>query len=321
MTKVSALPTLGTIDRTADSIIVTDASAANATTKMVINDVLGFTGGNPVSTSDTQTLTNKTLGITNTITVLDTLLTLQDNADNTKQAKFELSSISTGTTRTYTLPNVSDTLVTLTATQTLTNKTLTSPVINTATISNPTLTVDTVNEHTTANGVTIDGVKLKDGALATNNSVVTANITDAAVTGSKLATSAITLGYAQITSSVTTTATSAAQATGLTATVTIPAGGRKIKITAHGQGIWTTNAGASQCWVTIWDGTVGSGTQLAATRVDLVSNYVGTATCIAVVTPAAGTKTYNVGFHCVSAGTTTLLAGATSPAFILVEAI
>ena len=106
MTKVSALPTLGTIDRTADSIIVTDASASNATTKMVINDVLGFTGGNPVSTSDTQTLTNKTLGITNTITVLDTLLTLQDNADNTKQAKFELSGISTGTTRTYTLPYI-----------------------------------------------------------------------------------------------------------------------------------------------------------------------------------------------------------------------
>ena len=71
--------------------------------------------------------------------------------------------------------------------QTLTNKTLTSPTINTGTIVNPTITVDTVSEYTAANGVTIDGVKLKDGALATNNSVVTANITAAAVTSTKVA--------------------------------------------------------------------------------------------------------------------------------------
>jgi hypothetical protein len=71
--------------------------------------------------------------------------------------------------------------------QTLTNKTLTSPTINTGTIVNPTITVDTVSEYTAANGVTIDGVKLKDGALATNNSVVTSNITAAAVTSTKVA--------------------------------------------------------------------------------------------------------------------------------------
>ena len=188
MTKtINQLTTLGTIDRTADLLPLWDTSGGT-TNKMTVNNVLGFTGGDPVSTSDTQSLTNKTLGITNTITVLDTLFTLQDNSDNTKQAQFQLSGITTGTTRTYTLPNVSDTLVSLTATQTLTNKTLTSPTINTATIVNPTITVDTVSEYTAANGVTIDGVKLKDGALATNNSVVTANITDSAVTPAKILT-------------------------------------------------------------------------------------------------------------------------------------
>lgn len=79
------------------------------------------------------------------------------------------------------------TIVGNTDSQTLTNKTLTSPTINTGTIVNPTITVDTVSEYTAANGVTIDGVKLKDGALATNNSVVTANITAAAVTSTKVA--------------------------------------------------------------------------------------------------------------------------------------
>lgn len=71
-------------------------------------------------------------------------------------------------------------------TQTLTNKTLTSPTINTAIISNPTLTVDTIAEHTSAAGVTVDGLLIKDSKLATNNSVVTSNITDDAVTAAKI---------------------------------------------------------------------------------------------------------------------------------------
>ena len=46
-----------------------------------------------------QVLTNKT--------VTDTSFAIQDDADNTKKAKFEASNISTVTTRSYTLPNVS----------------------------------------------------------------------------------------------------------------------------------------------------------------------------------------------------------------------
>ena len=47
--------------------------------------------------------------------------------------------------------------------------------------------VDTINESTPANGVTIDGLNIKDNALNTNNSVVTSNITDSAVTSAKVA--------------------------------------------------------------------------------------------------------------------------------------
>lgn len=71
--------------------------------------------------------------------------------------------------------------------QTLTNKTLTSPTINTATINNPSLNTNSISEYTATNGVTIDGMNIKDGKLNTNNSVVTANITDAAVTYAKAA--------------------------------------------------------------------------------------------------------------------------------------
>ena len=76
-----------------------------------------------VGTDATQTLTNKT------ITILDNAFTVQDNVDTTKQMQFQLSGVSTGTTRTWTFPDTSDTFVGLAATQTLTNKTLSGVVI------------------------------------------------------------------------------------------------------------------------------------------------------------------------------------------------
>lgn len=92
----------------------------------------------------TQTLTNKTLtnptitggtSAPSSLTVADANFTIQDDADATKQAKFQASGITTGTTRTYTLPDANTTVVGTDTTQTLTNKTLTSPVINTPTLT------------------------------------------------------------------------------------------------------------------------------------------------------------------------------------------
>ncbi|MFA7325874.1 MAG: hypothetical protein WC121_04360 [Candidatus Kapaibacterium sp.] len=69
-----------------------------------------------VGVSDTQTMTNKTL--------TDASSFMQDNSDNSKKIQFELSGISTSTTRTITVPDVNTTIVGTDATQTLTNKSI-----------------------------------------------------------------------------------------------------------------------------------------------------------------------------------------------------
>lgn len=122
-----------------------------------------------VSESATQTLTNKTMGSTNTLTGataasftnsgavslpsgVDTLVgrvssdtganrlqnkELSDNnvlfvdeADTTKKMAFQVSGVTTGTTRTLTVPNASTTIVGTDATQTLTNKTLQADLVD-----------------------------------------------------------------------------------------------------------------------------------------------------------------------------------------------
>ena len=61
----------------------------------------------------------------------DSTFAIQDNSDATKQLQFECSSITTGSTTVITVPNGNATMATVAGTQTLTNKTLTSPTINT----------------------------------------------------------------------------------------------------------------------------------------------------------------------------------------------
>lgn len=58
---------------------------------------------------------------------------LVDDIDSTKTLQFQVSGLTTGTTRTLTAPDASGSLILDTASQTLTNKTLSSPVINTPT--------------------------------------------------------------------------------------------------------------------------------------------------------------------------------------------
>jgi hypothetical protein len=300
---INQLPTASTIDPIQDYLPIYTASAT-ATQGINRNTLLGLASA-PVGLTDTQTISGKTL----------TSPTINGAT---------LSGTLSGTYTIGGTPTFPTSVTQNTATQTLTNKTLTSPTINSPTITNASITADSITGYTTSNngsiyGISVSGGQITNAAIA-NATIGSAQIATNGIAAANLATSAITLGYAQITSSFTTTSTSAVQVTGLTSAVTIPAGGRKVKITAWTGSMFTSSA--STVTMTIWDGTVGSGTQLAFCQVNQgsVTNTATGAICMAVVTPAAGSKTYNVGFF-VGGGTGTFYASSIGPAFILVEAI
>lgn len=216
--------------------------------------------------------------------------------------------------------------------QTLTNKTLTSPTISSPVITNATITTDLITGYTTSNTGTVYGIPVTTGVINTAGTINGASLVAAsvgstalatnAVQSNQLATSAITLGYAQITGLFGTTSATAVLVTGLTATVTIPSGSRKIKVTVYSRLLSSSVVNATVT-ASIWDGTVG-GTQIAdfvLQENQTTGNPINSGmTMIAVVTPSAGSKTYNVGLQ-TSLGTANIYALPTSPAFILVEAI
>ena len=116
--------------------------------------------------------------------VADTAFTLTDDADPTKKAMFELAGISTGTTRTFTLPNSSSELAILAGTQTFTgNKTFTGTLTasGTVTISAAAATIGTATGTATygiGTGATGNGVSktLNLGTGGANGSNTVVNI-------------------------------------------------------------------------------------------------------------------------------------------------
>lgn len=100
------------------NVSVTD-HGANSTVVVDLPTALNFTGKTVIG----GTFTGITVS-SPTETVLDNVFTIQDDGDATKQMQFQLSGITTGNTRTLTVPDASTTLVGTGATQTLTNKTL-----------------------------------------------------------------------------------------------------------------------------------------------------------------------------------------------------
>lgn len=92
-------------------------SAGGSNTQVQYNNSGAF-GGISGATTDGSTLTVK-----------DANFLIVDDGDTTKKLAFQLSGFTTATTRTLTIPDASTTLVGIDTTQTLTNKTLTTPTI------------------------------------------------------------------------------------------------------------------------------------------------------------------------------------------------
>lgn len=138
------------------------------------------------------------------------------------------------------------------------------------------------------------------------------------VLGSGLATSAILLGYAAITASVT-GFTSEADITGLSSTVTVPSGGRAVKITVHIPDI-PTSANSQRAALAIKESTTVLGRRyqwLAST-----SGGNGVDVIVYVAAPSAASHTYKAMIaRDVGAGTIDVYASATEPSFILVELV
>jgi len=113
-----------------------------------ITFVEGNDGGN-------ETLTISALGAGTSLPVIDTTSIIEGSVDDTKEIRFEVDGLTTGTVRVITPLDEDFTMVGLESIQTLTNKTLTSPTINTPAMGAD--SIDAITEIATAIKSGVDG--------------------------------------------------------------------------------------------------------------------------------------------------------------------
>jgi len=220
----------------------TSYTGAAAVTIAIDSTVATLTG--------TQTLQNKTLDNTNTITVKDTLFTLQDDADTTKQAQFQLSAITTATTGTYTLPAATTTLAGLGTAQTFT---ATNTFSNTATFSG---NVSMTSSAFTRTATTQNWL---DGSMSTATWIVGGTAQTGAITLGR-STAAQTLNIATGATATATTKTlniGTAGLSGSTTAINIGSAVSGATTTTNAYGAWTFDSTISATTVTATTGIFG----------------------------------------------------------------
>jgi hypothetical protein len=152
-----------------------------------------------INSLGTAMTTTSTLPAAN---VIDNIFTIIDQGDNTKAFQFDASGITTATTRTYTMPDASTTLVGTAIAQTLTNKTISGSANTLSNIANSSL----VNSSVTFNGVSVAlGSSGTITATATNALTIGTGLSGTSYNGSTGVTIAIDSTVATLTGSQTLT--------------------------------------------------------------------------------------------------------------------
>lgn len=132
-----------------------------------------------------------------------------------------------------------------------------------------------------------------------------------------------TLGYAEsISDFSTTTVNSYVDVTSLSSTVTVPTTVRRVKITAWANNIRTTGSSANILLnFAIREGSTVLAETTVSTHAAVASLRLPAITIYSNASISAGSHTYKISVKSDTAGTLTVQAGATNPAFILVEYI
>lgn len=169
---------------------------------------------------------------------------------------------------------------------------------------------DTTLSRSSAGVLAVEGV-----AVPTISS--TSTITNKDLTSSTNTFPATTLGYAERTTDFAVTSTTFTDVTSLSVTVTVPSGGRRIKITAQPLAISNSIANVGTYVQIVESSTVLGGSTL--TSHSSAGGYTPVTT-IATTVPSAGSHTYKVQVKSDS-GALTYRTGTGVPAFILVELI
>lgn len=132
-----------------------------------------------------------------------------------------------------------------------------------------------------------------------------------------------TLGYRSTETGFNTTSATPVQITGLSVPVIVPTG-RSIRVTFFGRALYNTTVNNSSS-VSIWDGTVGSGTKIASARTggtSLGAGYVYNGiTCGAEYTPSSSSITINAGLDRGGGGQAYCDASSGEPISVLVELV
>lgn len=118
-----ATPTTGTVTSVAGTGTVNGLTLTGTVTSsgsLTLGGTLSLVSPPAIGSTTPNTGAFTTLTASTSLTVADNVFTLQDDVDPTKQAQFQLSGLTTGTTFTYTLPAISSTLAALGQTQTFT---------------------------------------------------------------------------------------------------------------------------------------------------------------------------------------------------------